>query len=98
MVANAELHAAEGVVNSEKSLLLVRKERRKKAASREVSAATIAQQQKKEDIEIRMRLDKADIADAKVENMLKQHMKKVQTSRENAAAKRGNGNGRKEHD
>ena len=54
------------VLSTAKNPSLVKKARRE-AASREVSAATIAQQQKKEDIEIRMRLDKADIADAKVE-------------------------------
>ena len=81
VVVNAELHAAEGVVNSEKSLAS-EKGASRKAASREVSAATIAQQQKKEDIEIRMRLDKAEIADTKVENTLKQNMKKVKLLRE----------------
>lgn len=76
IVAKAELHAAEGVVSSEKSLAN-EKGGTRKAASREVSANTIAQQQKNEDIEIRMRLDKAAIADMKVKNTINQQLKKL---------------------
>jgi hypothetical protein len=76
VLAEAELHAAEGVVSSENSLSK-EKGASRKAASREVSANAIAEQQKKEDLEIRMRLEKAALVDLKMKSTIKHHLNKL---------------------
>ena len=76
VLAEAELHAAEGVVSSENSLSK-EKGASRKAASREVSANAIAEQQKKEDLEIRMRLEKAALVDLKMKSTIKHHLIKL---------------------